>query len=131
MRKRQSHVAPFAARVNAIYSASVNNKANVACFFEHQLTGLLLSMRIKLEVDFQLFLSPVQLESKHPSTSSLSWPSKVIPYSLKPLRYCRTIFAASVCWWPRFFINGIVTKVANVMSGLVSTIENMMEPVMP
>ena len=40
------------------------------------------------------------------------------------------ILTALVCWWPGFFANRAETEMANAMSGLVSTIENMMEPVM-
>ena len=36
----------MAASVSAIYSASVEERATVACLFEHQLTGPPLSMKI-------------------------------------------------------------------------------------
>lgn len=131
VRRRRSHIAFFAMKVNAIYSASVDDKVIMACFFKYQLIDPPLSMKIKLQVDFQSFLFPAQSESKYPSTSSLFWLPKVIPHFLDPLRYYRTIFAALVCWWPRFFANRAAIEVANVMSGLVSTIENMIEPVIP
>lgn len=36
---------------------------------------------------------------------------------------------ASIYWWLGFFVNYAVTKVANIISGLVSTIENIIESV--
>ena len=41
------------------------------------------------------------------------------------------VFTTSVYWWPEFFTKWLAIEVANAMSGLVSTIENMIEPVMP
>lgn len=49
----QCHVASFAARVRAMYSASVDDNATVGCFFEHQLTGPPFNMKIKPEGDFR------------------------------------------------------------------------------
>ena len=131
IKSSRSHVASFAARVRVMYSASVDNRTIVDCFFEHQLTGPLLSMKIKPEVDFWLSLSPAQSESEYPSMRSLSWPPNVIPRSLEPLRYRSIVLTASVCWWPGFFANRAATEVAKAMSGLVSTMENIIEPVMP
>ena len=71
MSRSYSQVASFAASVRAIYSALVDEKATVGCLFEHQLIGPPLSIKMKPEVDFQLFLSPAQSESEYPSTSSL------------------------------------------------------------
>lgn len=47
MSNRQSHVASFTARVKAMYSVTVDDNATVGCFFEPQLTGSLLSMKMK------------------------------------------------------------------------------------
>ena len=74
MSNRRSHIASFAANVNAIYSAWVDNKATVGCLLEYQLTGPPFSIKMKPEVDFRLSRSPAQLESEHPSTNSFSWP---------------------------------------------------------
>lgn len=114
-----------------MYSASVDDNATVRCFFEHQLTGPPFSMKIKPEVDFQSSLSPARSDSEYPSTKSLSWPPYVIPRSLEPLRYRRMVFTASVCWWPGFLAKQLATEVAKEMSGLVSTMENIMDPVIP
>lgn len=70
---RRSHVASFVASVKAMYSASVDDNATVGCLFEHQLTGLPLSIKIKPEVDFWLSLSPAQSKLEYPSMRSLSW----------------------------------------------------------
>lgn len=42
----------FAARVSAIYSASIDNKATIACLLEYKLTGLLFSMKMNSNVNF-------------------------------------------------------------------------------
>lgn len=127
-----SQVASFAAGVKLMYSALVDHeRATVGCLFEHQLTGPLLSMKIKSEVDFQLFLSPAQSELEYLSTSSLFWPSQVISRLFKSFGYCKIVFTASVCWWPGFFAKQLAMEVAKAMSGLVSTIENIRDPVIP
>lgn len=71
MSNKRSHVASFVARVKAMYSALVDDNAAVGCFFEHQLTGPSLSMKIKPEVDFRLSLLPAQSESEYLTTKSL------------------------------------------------------------
>ncbi len=71
---RRSHVASFAASIRATYSALVDDNATVGCLLEYQLTGPLLSIKMKPEVDFWLSLSPSQSESEYPLTMSLSWP---------------------------------------------------------
>lgn len=96
MRRSQSYVASFTVRVNKIYSASVDDKTTMACFFKYQLIGPLLNMKIKLEVDFLSSLSLAQSESEYPFTSSLSWPPKMIPHFLEPLKYRKPVFAISV-----------------------------------
>lgn len=53
-----SYVASFTAKVIAISSVSVDNNTTMACFFKHQLTGPLLSMKMKLKVNLWLFLLP-------------------------------------------------------------------------
>lgn len=45
-------VASYAAKISAKYSASIDNKATIACLLEHQLTGHLFSMKTNPEVDF-------------------------------------------------------------------------------
>lgn len=59
-----NHVASFAANVKAMYLASVDDRATVACFLEHQLTGPLFNMKMKPEIDLRLSLSPAQLGSE-------------------------------------------------------------------
>ena len=131
IRNSRSHVASFATRVRAIYLASVDNRATVDCFFKHQVTGPSLSMKIKPEVNFRLSLSPAQSESEYPSMRSLSWLPNVIPCSLEPLRYRGIVLTASMCWWPGFLSNRAATEVVKAMSGLVSTMENIIELVIP
>ena len=72
MSSKQSHIASFATKVKAIYSALVNDNAIMACFFKQQLTGPPLSMKMMPEVDLQLFSSHAQSESKYPCTNSSS-----------------------------------------------------------
>lgn len=61
LRQQQSS---FDARVSVIYSASVDDKATVACLLEHQLTGPPLSIKMKPEVDFLVEWFPAQSESE-------------------------------------------------------------------
>lgn len=98
MSKRRSHVASFAAKVRAMYSTSVDNNATVGCFFKHQLTNPLFSMKMKLEFDFRLFLLLAQSEFEYPSTKSLFWLRYIISRSLGFLRCCRVVFIPLVCW---------------------------------
>lgn len=86
---------------------------------------------MKPEVDFWLFLLSAQLESDYSSTNSFSWPPYVISCSFELFRYCKMVLTALVCWWPGFFANWLATEVAKAISGLVSTIENMIELVIP
>lgn len=51
-----SQVISFAASVKAIYLVLVDKKIIVSYLFKYQLTELPLSIKIKLKVDFQLFL---------------------------------------------------------------------------
>ena len=71
---KQSHVASFAAMVSGMYSASVNKRIMVGFLFEHQLTSPPFTMKMKLDVNFRLFLSPAQSESEYPSIGSLFSP---------------------------------------------------------
>lgn len=74
-------MASFAARVNATYSASVDDKAKIACLLEHQLTGPPFSMKMKPDVDFLVAWSPAQSELEYPLMirSPPSLPPYVIP----------------------------------------------------
>lgn len=45
--------------------------------------------------------------------------------------YLSIIFTVSVCWWLGFLAYWLAIDVAKAMSGLVSTIENIRDPVMP
>ena len=57
----------FAAKVSAMYSASVDDGATEICFFEHQLIGSLFIVKIRLKVDFLSTLSSVQSVSEYPT----------------------------------------------------------------
>lgn len=74
-----------ACNILRILSASGDDNSTVDCLFEHQLTGHPFIMNIKPEVVFRLSLSPVQSQSKYPSTRSSSLPPYVIPRSNEPL----------------------------------------------
>lgn len=124
-----SQVAFFLASIKAMYLASVNERAIVGCLFKHKLIEPLLRMKIKPEVDFQLFLSFVQLKSEYFSTNSLFWPSQMIFRLFEPFKYCKIIFTASVCWQPKFFAKQLATKVAKAILSLVLIIENMKDPI--
>ena len=53
VRRRRSQVASLAAKVSAMYSASVEDSATVACYLERQLTALWLGAAIPTVI-FQL-----------------------------------------------------------------------------
>lgn len=72
-------MASLAAKVSIVYSTFVEDRATVACFLEHQLIGLLFSMKVKLDIDFRLFLLPTQSELEYPSIFSSSFSSYVMP----------------------------------------------------
>lgn len=131
VKRSRRHVASLAARVSAIYSASVEDRATVACFLEHQLIGPPFSIKIKPDVDFRLSLSPAQSESEYPSIFSSSLPPYVMPQCFDPLRYLRIVLTASVCWWLGFLAKRLTNDIAKAMSGLVSTMENIIDPVIP
>lgn len=103
----------------------------MGCFFEYQLMGPPFSTKMNLNIDFRHSLSLAQSESEYPSMRYLSQLSQVIPRSLKPLRYRKIVFMTSMCWWPKFFVKRLVIEMVNAMSGLVSTIENIIDPIMP
>ena len=109
---KRSHVASFAAKVSAIYSASVDDNVTVVCLLEHQLIGLLFSMNTELQLDFRCYLS------------------KVMSLFLVPLRYLRMCLAASIWILPGFFACRLITDFAKAMSGLVSIIAKVMDPTM-
>ena len=54
----------LAAKVSAIYSASVDESATVCCLLEHQLIGPLFNIKTYPEVDLLSSLSPAQSESE-------------------------------------------------------------------
>lgn len=56
----------FDIRAKAIYLASINNRATVACFLVYLLTRSLLSIKTKPDVDFLIAWSPTLLESESP-----------------------------------------------------------------
>ncbi len=128
-----SQVASFAARVNATYSASVDDKATVAYRLERQLTRSPFSMKMNLDVDFLVTWSPAKSESEQHLMINfpLLSPLYVIPTVLVAFRYRMMVFKASVCCREGFLANRLTTDVAKTMSGLVSTIENISDPVMP
>lgn len=57
-------MASLAAKVRAIYSALVDDSIIMGCFLEYQLAETLFSIKMKSDVNFQLFLSLAQLESQ-------------------------------------------------------------------
>lgn len=129
--RSSSQVASFVTNVKAIYSILVDKRVNVSYLFKHQFTRSLLSMKMKLKIDFQLFISLASSKSEYLSISSLFWLLQVIPCLFEPIRYHKVIFTALVCWWSGFFTKRLVTEMVKVMSGLVLTIENMRVLVIP
>lgn len=59
MRSKRSQVASFVANVKVIYSASVEDKVIIDCLLEYQLIRPSLSIKMKLNIDFRFFLSPI------------------------------------------------------------------------
>lgn len=72
-----------------------------------------------------------RLPNLNPSIFSSSLPPYVMPRCFDPLRYLRIVFTASVCWWLGFLAKRLTNDVAKAMSGLVSTMENIIDPVIP
>lgn len=99
--------------------------------FEHQLTGPLLSMKINPDIDFLVAWLLTQSELKYSLMirSLLCSPLYIILISLMAFRYRRIVFTALLCWWEGFFANRLTTEVAKVISDLVSTIKNIIKPV--
>ncbi len=62
--KSLSQLASLAAKVRVIYSALLDDSATLGCLLEHQLTGPPFSMKMKLNGNFRLSLSPAQSESE-------------------------------------------------------------------
>lgn len=62
MSRSLSHVASFATRVKPIYSVSINKNVTIAYLFKNQLKRLLLSINMKLELDFLMTWSLILSE---------------------------------------------------------------------
>ena len=60
MSSNDNHFTSFIANVKVMYLVSIDDRAIIVYFLEHQLTGLPSSIRMKSEVDLWLFLSPAQ-----------------------------------------------------------------------
>lgn len=86
----------FATNVREIYLSSVDDRANVDCFFKFQLTGLPFNIKIKLNVNLRLSLSPAEFESGYPLRVSLSWLPYIISLSFELLRYQSIVLTTSV-----------------------------------
>lgn len=52
LKESYNYMASLTANIRAIYFAPVDDSAIVNCFFEYQLTSSLLSINIKLDIDF-------------------------------------------------------------------------------
>lgn len=55
----------------------------------------------------------------------------MISRCLEPFMYLKIVFTASVSWWLGFLAKRLATDMAKAMSGLVSTMENIRDPVIP
>lgn len=109
----------------------IKHKAIIDCLLEYSLTRLLLSMKIKFNGDFELFLFLTWSRSEYPSNNNFLYPMYMIPHLLNLFKYCSIIFMTFVYWCHRFFIKRLIMKIENVISGIVSTIKNMKESVIP
>lgn len=67
VKRSLSSVASFAANVRAMYLASIDDRATVRCLSEHQLIGLPFNMKIYLETEFLLSLSPAPVRVRETS----------------------------------------------------------------
>lgn len=52
MSSKCSYMTSFAANIKIIYLALIKNRGTVGCFLEHQLTSLLLKIKIKFNINF-------------------------------------------------------------------------------
>lgn len=127
MRRSLNHVVSFAAKLKAMYSASVDKNATVAYLFQYQLTRLRLSINMKPDVDFFMTWSLVQSKFEYllivrflPSFL----PLQVILTDFAAFKQRMIIFTVSICWRKEFLTNQPIIKIAKAMSDLVSTIEN-------
>lgn len=129
VKRRRSRLAISAVWVSTIYSASVEDNVTVTCLFEHQLAGQPCSIKMNQYVDLRLFLSLAQLEFKKSSIFNFSSPPYIISLFFDPFRYFRIVLTASMYQWLGFFAKQLSNKVAQAISGLVSIIENIIDPV--
>lgn len=124
MRSSHSHIISFDTNITTMYLVSIDGKATIDCFFEHQLTHPLLSMKIQPEVNFWLTLLPIQLESEQPLKKSLSSLPYMMSWSIISLRYQKMVFTTLICCLNRFFTNQLIIEVEKAIFGLVFIIKN-------
>lgn len=135
MKKSFSLVVFFAANIKAMYQASINNKATIACFLILQLTRPLFSIKTKPKVDFCVAQLPAQSELKYYFIirffPSPFFPQQMIPSDLVAFEYLIIVLIVFMYWQKRFLANQFITKMANAMSDLVFTIKNIRDSVIP
>lgn len=127
--KSPSHVTFFTTNVNVTYSTSVNERATVDCYFEHQLIGLPLSIKIQPDIDLLIAQLLAQLESKNPLMIKPPpcSPLYMIPISLVTFRYQRIVFTTLLYQQEGFFTNRLTIDIVKMILSFVSTIENIIE----
>ena len=100
VRKFHSQMICFVARVAAIYSTSIDDKAMMDCFFEVHEIALPPIRNVYLEIDFQSISFEAQSASKKLDIAMVVLPphwSYIIPMSLVPCRYLNRCFTVCQC----------------------------------
>ena len=100
VRKFHSQMICFVARVAAIYSASIDNKATMDCFFEVYEIALPPIRNVYPEIDFWSISFKAQPASEKLDIAMVALPlhwSYIIPMSLVPCRYLNKCFTACQC----------------------------------
>lgn len=119
----------LAVKISIIYSSSIENRVIVAYYLEYQLFGLLFSMKMNQNIDFQLFLLPAQFESKYFLIFSCSLPLYIISQYFDLLRYLRIVLTTLISQYFGFLVKRLNNDVAKVILDLVSIIENIIYPI--
>ena len=86
-KNRAIYKASFPASVVAIYSASVKERATIACCFDWWDTGLPDTRKAYPPVDLCQSLSPAQSESVYPTSLSIVLDRNVMPKFKVPAKY--------------------------------------------
>ena len=128
-RRRESHIASFAAQHEAMYSASQVEVAAQVCFFERQLIAPPAAKNIEPLVDFPDSLQPPQSASENPWIPRGLVPSYRMPNVRVELVYRRSRFKAIQSFSHGFSQRCDNFPIANAISGLELTIRYIKLPI--